>query len=194
MESKQPLEYLISAAMESAAAREQFVREHAESMIKAAEAVGHCIRSGGKILIMGNGGSAADSQHMAAELVGRLMKERRPLPAIALTTDTSNLTAIGNDYGYDQVFVRQIQALAKSDDVVIGISTSGNSKNVLDAMAAARKIGCRTIALTGGGGGRLKNECDIALNVAAGKNSARIQESHIFAVHMMVDLLDRYYL
>jgi D-sedoheptulose 7-phosphate isomerase len=131
---------------------------------------------------------------MAAEMVGRMLVERRPLPAIALTTDSSNLTAIGNDYGYDHVFLRQVQALAGPHDVLLAISTSGNSKNVLLAVEAARKVGTRVIALTGGAGGLLREKCDLWLNAGLGKNSSRIQETHIFAVHSMVDLLDRFFL
>jgi D-sedoheptulose 7-phosphate isomerase len=111
-----------------------------------------------------------------------------------LTTDTSNLTAIGNDFGYDQVFVKQVQALARAEDVVIAISTSGNSRNVVLAVEAARPIGCKVVALTGGAGGKLRELADLALNVSGGKNSSRIQETHIFAIHSMVDLLDRFFL
>jgi D-sedoheptulose 7-phosphate isomerase len=163
-------------------------------MVTGARMMGDCVRNGGKILILGNGGSAADAQHMAAEMVGRMMLERPPLPAIALTTDSSNLTAIGNDYGYDLVFVKQVEALAKKEDVIIAISTSGNSANVVKAVEAARTRGCKIIALTGGSGGKLKGLSDVLLNAALGQNSSRIQESHIFAVHTLVDLMDRYYL
>lgn len=187
-------EYLSKIAQESRDARQSFVDECAPALIQAAKAMGDCIRNGGKVLIMGNGGSAADAQHMAAEMVGRMMLERPPLPAIALTTDTSGLTAIGNDYGYDFVFVKQVEALARRGDVVIAISTSGNSKNVLHAVEAARTLGCQVISLSGGGGGKLKALSDIWLGVSRGNNSCRIQESHIFAVHAMVDLLDRYFL
>jgi D-sedoheptulose 7-phosphate isomerase len=189
-----PRQYLSDTYKESLAAKEQFLKECGNQLVEAAKTIGQCVRQGGKLLIMGNGGSAADAQHMAAEMVGRMLKERRPLPAIALTTDTSNLTAIGNDYGYDFVFVRQVEALARKEDVVIAISTSGNSKNVLAAVESAKKVGCKVITLTGGTGGKLTSLADIALNVSGGKNSSRIQESHIFAVHSMVDLLDRFYL
>ncbi len=131
---------------------------------------------------------------MAAEMVGKMLVDRKPLPAIALTTDTSNLTALGNDFGYESIFAKQIQALARKGDVVIGISTSGNSKNVLAAIEMAKKIGCKTIGLTGGNGGKLKSMADLCLNASLGKNSSRIQETHIFAVHSMVDLLDRFFL
>ncbi len=185
-------DHLQESARESAAAREQFVAEYRQQLVDSAKTIGECIRQGGKILICGNGGSAADSQHFAAELVGRFLMERRALPAISLTTDTSNLTAIGNDYGYDQVFVRQVEALAKSGDVFFGISTSGNSKNVLLAAEQAKKSGCKVITLTGGEGGKLKGMADLNLNVARGRNSARIQESHIFAIHVICDLVERY--
>ena len=156
--------------------------------------LGQCFKQGGKLLIMGNGGSAADAQHMAAEMVGRMLVDRHPLPAIALTTDSSNLTAIGNDFGYDHIFLKQIQALARKGDVVLAISTSGNSRNVLSAAAEARRIGAHVIALTGGTGGELRGLADLVLNATLGANSSRIQETHIFAVHSMVDLLDRFFL
>jgi D-sedoheptulose 7-phosphate isomerase len=188
------LQYLTETNQESLQAREAFLKESGEALVRAAEMLGQCIARGGKILILGNGGSAADAQHMAAEMVGRMLVDRRPLPAIALTTDTSNLTAIGNDFGYDQVFVKQVQALARKEDVVIAISTSGNSKNVVLAVEAARQVGTQVISLTGGSGGRLRDMGHVSLNVAQGRNSSRIQETHIFAIHSMVDLLDRFFL
>jgi D-sedoheptulose 7-phosphate isomerase len=179
---------------ESLAIHLKFREEFGQKTVEAAEAMGKCIKSGGKILIFGNGGSAADAQHMAAEMVGRMLVDRRPLPAIALTTDSSNLTAIGNDFGYDQVFRKQIEALGRKGDVVLAISTSGNSKNVMEAVTAARAQGCTVIGLTGGSGGKLKEQCHIWLNASKGQNSSRIQETHSFAIHSMVDILDRYYL
>jgi D-sedoheptulose 7-phosphate isomerase len=187
-------EYLMKTAEESMRVRQAFMDECAQTLVDAARALGDCIRKGGKILILGNGGSAADAQHMAAEMVGRMMLERPPLPAIALTTDTSNLTAIGNDYGYDVVFSKQVEALAKRGDVIVAISTSGNSRNVVLAVEAARSLGCKIITMTGGTGGKLKGLSDYWLNASLGENSSRIQESHIFAVHALVDLLDRYFL
>jgi D-sedoheptulose 7-phosphate isomerase len=189
-----PFEYLTKTADETRLIQQTFLNECGKALLDAARAMGQCVRSGGKVLIFGNGGSAADAQHMAAEMVGRMLVEREPLPAIALTTDTSILTAVGNDYGYDAVFRRQVEALAKKGDVVIAISTSGNSRNVLLAVEAARALGCTIVGLTGGTGGKLKDCCDISLNVSKGTSSSRIQESHIFAVHSMVDLLDRFYL
>jgi D-sedoheptulose 7-phosphate isomerase len=189
-----PHEYLTKTSQETLAIQETFVKECGESLVRAARMIGECVKQGGKLLIFGNGGSAADAQHMAAEMVGRMLIDRRPLPAIALTTDSSNLTAIGNDYGYDQVFLRQVQALANSEDVILAISTSGNSSNVITAVEEVRRRGCKVIGLTGGSGGKLREICDLSLNVSGGKNSSRIQESHIFAVHSMVDLLDRFFL
>jgi D-sedoheptulose 7-phosphate isomerase len=189
-----PLEYLHQTSEESQAIHQKFLKEHATDLIQAAQWLGQSIRAGGKILIIGNGGSAADAQHMAAEMVGKMLVDRKPLPAIALTTDTSNLTALANDFGYDHVFEKQILALGRKGDVVIGISTSGNSKNVLQGLDAAKKMGCKTIGITGGGGGKLKSHVDLCLNASQGKNSSRIQETHIFAIHSMVDLLDRYFL
>ena len=148
-----------------------------------------CIRNGGKILLMGNGGSAADSQHIAAEIVGRFKKERKGMPAIALTTDTSILTSVGNDYGYDYIFARQIEALCRPEDLVIGFTTSGNSANVVSAMQAAKDIGAVTIGLTGGTGGKLTAICDVNL-VMPSNVTARIQEAHIFVGHCLCEILE----
>lgn len=146
--------------------------------------------SGNKLLVMGNGGSAADAQHFAAEMVGRFLMERRALPAIALTTDTSALTAIGNDYGFDMVFSRQVEALARPGDVVVGISTSGNSENISLALQSARKLGCRTIALLGRDGGKIRDLVDIPLIIPSSA-TPRIQEGHITVIHIMCDLLEK---
>jgi D-sedoheptulose 7-phosphate isomerase len=148
-----------------------------------------CIKNGGKILIMGNGGSAADSQHIAAEIVGRFKKERKGMPAIALTTDTSILTAVGNDYGYDYIFARQVEALCRPEDLVIGITTSGNSANVVRAIEAAKVIGATTVGLTGGTGGKLLSICDFNL-VMPSAVTARIQEAHIFVGHTLCEILE----
>ena len=148
-----------------------------------------CLARGGKILIMGNGGSAADSQHIAAEIVGRFKKERRGLPAIALTTDTSILTSIGNDYGYDFVFSRQVEALCNPQDVVIGISTSGNSKNVVKAIETAIEIGATTVALAGCSGGKLAEICTYNLTMPS-DNTPRIQEAHILIGHSLCEMLE----
>ncbi|HPX88891.1 MAG TPA: SIS domain-containing protein [Methylophilaceae bacterium] len=152
-------------------------------------AMQNTIQNGGKILIMGNGGSAADSQHIAAEIVGRYKKERKGMPAIALTTDTSILTSVGNDYGYDYIFARQIEALCRPEDLVIGITTSGNSANVVRAIEAAKAIGATTVGLTGGTGGKLKDLCDFSL-VIPSSVTARIQEAHIFVGHSLCEILE----
>ena len=149
-----------------------------------------CLKNGGKILIFGNGGSAADAQHIAAELVGRYKAARKGLPAIALTTDTSALTAIGNDYGYDYVFNRQVEALANKGDVVIGISTSGSSANVISALKLASELNCKTIGFSGQDGGIMKDICDINL-VAPSKDTPRIQEIHIIIGHTICHLIDQ---
>lgn len=186
--------YLKSTFAESVEIKNAFFAENSEALVQGAKAMGKAITDGKKVLILGNGGSAADAQHMAAEMVGRMLVERKPLPAIALTTDSSNLTAIGNDYGFDVVFLKQIEALAQRGDIVIAISTSGNSKNVLLAAEEAKRKGAVLISLTGGTGGKLAEIADVALNARLGKNSSRIQESHIFAVHSLVDLTDRFFL
>lgn len=140
------------------------------------------IRNDGKLLICGNGGSAADSQHFAAEIVGRFRKERRPWPAVALTTDSSVLTAVGNDYGFDEIFARQVEGIGRPGDALIGISTSGNSPNILNAVQTARKMGIFTIGLLGRDGGTVAKEMDLPLIVKT-QDTARIQEAHIFLIH-----------
>jgi D-sedoheptulose 7-phosphate isomerase len=145
---------------------------------------------GNKLLVMGNGGSAADSQHFAAEIVSRFRMERKALPAVALSTDTSILTAIGNDYGFESVFTRQVEALAVPGDMVVGISTSGNSPNVELALALARTRGCRTIGLLGKDGGSIKNVCSLPLIVPS-NDTPRIQEVHITIIHIVCDLVEK---
>ena len=154
-----------------------------------AELVEKALAEGHKALFCGNGGSAADSQHLAAEFVGRFQKERKGLPAVALTVDTSILTAIANDYGYDTVFARQVQALGEPGDVLIGISTSGNSKNVLLAIAEAKAKGIACIGMTAEGGGKMAEACDICLAVPA-RVTARAQEMHILMGHILCELVD----
>ena len=148
------------------------------------------LQAGQKILIMGNGGSAADAQHFAAEMVGRFLLERRALPAIALTTDTSILTAVGNDYGFDDIFKRQVEALAKPDDVLIGISTSGNSKNIKRAFAAGKNLGVKTIGLLGRDGGEIASLADLDLTVPS-LETPRIQEAHLVMIHILCDLVEK---
>ena len=148
------------------------------------------LKNGKKILIFGNGGSAADAQHIAAELVGRYKTERKGLPAIALTTDTSALTSIGNDYGYDHVFDRQVEALANKGDMVIGISTGGSSNNVINALTLAKETGCKTIGFSGRDGGEMNDLCDVNL-VVPSEDTPRIQEMHIFIGHTICHLIDQ---
>ena len=151
-----------------------------------------CLQAGGKIVWMGNGGSAADSQHLAAEMVVRYQTERRGLASIALTTDTSILTAAGNDYGFEYVYARQVEALCSDKDVIIGISTSGNSANVLKAMQAGRVLGAYTVGMTGAGGGKLATLCDLLIAVPT-PVTARAQEAHILIGHMLCELIDNAY-
>lgn len=160
-----------------------------DEIVLVASVIKSALENGNKIFFCGNGGSAADSQHLAAEFVGRFQTERNSLPAISLTTDTSILTSIGNDYGFEHIFARQIEGLGKQGDVLVGISTSGKSKNVLLAMEEAKKIGLTTISFTGNDGGYLKDVCDYCLNVSHEK-TARVQEAHIFMGHILCELLD----
>ena len=187
-------QYLKETFEESLVAKKKFFDDNRDNLVRACEVISTAIRQGNKLMICGNGGSAADAQHMAAEMVGRMLIERNPLPAMALTTDTSNLTAIANDYSYDVVFEKQVQGLGRVGDVLLGISTSGNSKNVIRAAEAAKAKGIKVVSMTGGTGGRLRELSDVNLNVELGKNSSRIQETHIFIVHSLVDLMDRFFL
>lgn len=162
-----------------------------------ADTIAHCVhllvdalRVGNKVLIMGNGGSAADAQHFAAELVGRFLIERQPMPAIALTTDTSILTAVGNDYGFDDIFKRQVEALARPGDVVIGISTSGMSNNVFHALTAANQIGCKTIGLLGRNGGNIAGIVDVNMTVSE-QHTPFIQTAHGAILHLLCDLVEK---
>jgi D-sedoheptulose 7-phosphate isomerase len=160
-----------------------------QKLEKCAACVEKALSGGHKVLFCGNGGSAADSQHLAAEFVGRFQKERKGLPAIALTVDTSILTSVANDYGYEAVFARQVQALGERGDVLIGISTSGNSKNVLLAIEEAKEKGITCIGMTAEGGGKMADACDICLEVPV-RVTARAQEMHILIGHILCELVD----
>lgn len=160
-----------------------------EPLEQASKLVVDTLKNGNKILIFGNGGSAADAQHIAAELVNKYKTERRALPAIAITTDTSALTSIGNDYSYDKVFDRQIEALANKGDLLIGISTSGNSKNVINAFKVGNEIGCKTLGFSGKDGGAMNDLCDINLIVPS-NDTPRIQEMHILFGHIICQIID----
>ena len=160
-----------------------------EKLEDASKLVIETLNNGNKLLLCGNGGSAADAQHIAAELTGRYKTERRGLPGIALTTDTSALTAIGNDYGYDRVFDRQVEALANKGDLIIGISTSGNSKNIVSALQLGKELGCKTLGFSGRDGGAMNEVCDINL-VVPSNNTPRIQEMHILFGHTICQIID----
>ncbi len=182
-------ESVSTALQESASIKAQMAREQAEAIAAVIEAITNSLASGGTVFFFGNGGSAADSQHLAAEMVGRFTLERRALPAIALTTDTSALTSIGNDYGFDRIFLRQLQGLGQDGDVAVGLSTSGNSPNVLLALDAARERGMVTVAMTGAIGGRMVDRVDFCLCVPSAV-TARIQESHITVGHLICQGID----
>ena len=177
---------------ESIKAKQQAAEVLVEPTAQAAELLLACLMNDGRFLICGNGGSAADAQHFAAEMTGRFEKERMELAAIALTTDTSALTAIGNDYGFEHIFSKQVRALGRAGDVLVGISTSGNSANVIEAIKAAHERDMRVIALTGRDGGKIAamlQDSDILLNVPYPR-TARIQENHILLIHAMCDCID----
>lgn len=181
---------ILDILKESVSVKEQFITSHADQILQAADRTAACLASGHKILIFGNGGSAADAQHIAAEFVNRFRIERPPLAAIALTTDTSIITSIGNDYHFDEIFDKQVRAIGLRDDIALGISTSGNSPNVVMAMKTAREMGLQTIALTGRGGGKLAEFANMLFAVDS-KVTARIQETHITLGHILCELTDR---
>ena len=174
---------------DSADLKIQVAETLSDKILEAAQLVHQRLAQGGKLLLMGNGGSAGDAQHIAAELIGRFKKERRAIPAIALTVDTSTLTALGNDYGFDTVFSRQIEALARNGDVVVGISTSGNSENVVRALKKANALGAETIGLLGNNGGKIKEIANLSI-VIPSNDTARIQEVHITIGHIICELIE----
>jgi D-sedoheptulose 7-phosphate isomerase len=180
---------VVAALTEGADLRMKIGRENGPTIVKAALLIANCLQFGNKLLLFGNGGSAADAQHLAAEFVGRFVRERAGLPAIALTTDSSILTAVGNDYGFEQVFSRQIEALGRPNDVAIGISTSGNSPNVIEGVKQASKQKLKTIGLTGKDGGAIAKCVDLSIVVACA-NTARIQECHITIGHILCELVE----
>lgn len=161
-----------------------------EILLKISKDIIECIRNGNKIMIAGNGGSASDAQHFAGELVGRFLLERKPYPAIALNTDTSVMTCIANDYSYDEVISRQVEALGNKGDIFIGISTSGNSSNIVNAIKVANKNGIKTIGLIGKTGGEMKELCETYL-LFPYNNTARVQEHHILSIHLLCDIVER---
>ena len=167
----------------------QFLASSVELLQRMADMLVESLRAGGKVLIFGNGGSAADAQHIAGELLGRFRRERPAFAALALSTDTSTITAIGNDYSFDQIFARQIEGLIRPEDVAWGLSTSGNSTNVVLALQAAHDRGAKTLAFTGGDGGQMTKVADMCLLVP-GRQSFRIQEAHQLAYHILCDLVE----
>ena len=176
---------------ESLRVKAQFIEGNKETIAQTAETIAHALRNSRKLLIFGNGGSASDAQHLAAELVGRFGPDRSPLSAISLSTDTSILTALGNDYGFDKIFSRQIAALGQAGDVAIAISTSGNSPNVLEGIDAARSLGLFTVGFTGQTGGKMKDRCEVLFCVPS-RQTPRIQETHILLGHILCELVDRH--
>ena len=190
--NQQLIERIQQQFRDSIATKQNAISALSPLTAQAVEQMFEAIQSGGKILACGNGGSAADAQHFAAELVGRFERERQELGAIALTTDSSILTAIGNDYGYDEVFSKQVRAIGRPEDVLLAISTSGNSKNVILAIEAAKKIGMKIIALTGKGCGKMRDilgQQDVHLCVPTDR-TARIQETHLLLLHCLCDGID----
>lgn len=183
-------EIIVQAFEDSARVKQAFLRDNLTSLVQAIDAVAAAFQNGNKLLLFGNGGSAADAQHIAAEFVNRFRIERPPLPALALTTDSSALTSIANDYDYTEVFAKQVRALGKPGDVAIAISTSGNAANVLAAVELCRGLKITTVGLTGGSGGKLAGKVDHLLCVSASKTTARIQETHILIAHVICELVD----
>jgi D-sedoheptulose 7-phosphate isomerase len=180
---------VLKAFEESAEVKRKFVQEHAERIAQVAQLMGRAFQSGRKVLLFGNGGSATDAAHIAAEFVGRYKRERAPLPAIALATDIAAITCIANDYGYEELFARQLRAHGQKGDIAVAISTSGNSPNVLRAAEAAKEMGLITMAWTGGTGGRLAALVDYPF-VVPSTVTARIQESHITLGHVLCELIE----
>jgi D-sedoheptulose 7-phosphate isomerase len=187
---KDTMKYIQNQLMESAAVKTELARTSADLIRLIAEMAIGRLRSGGKILLCGNGGSAADSQHIAAELVGRFRLNRKGFPAVALTTDTSVLLSVGNDYGFEDVFRRQVEALGRKGDMLIGLSTSGNSMNVVKAAEQAKSSGLSTVALVGASRCRLDDLADLVVHVPS-TDTARIQESHIAIGHILCDLIEQ---
>jgi D-sedoheptulose 7-phosphate isomerase len=189
MNREKALQEVLNSFRSGTDLRNQVARDCGGNIVDAAMLIARCLRGGGKLLLFGNGGSAADAQHLAAEFVGRFRIERQALPAIALTTDSSILTAVGNDYGFEQIFARQVQALGRPGDVAIGISTSGNSPNVTSAITQAAKQELKTIGLVGKDGGSLAKCVDISVTIAS-TNVAMIQECHITIGHILCELVE----
>ena len=184
-------ESIVKAFEDSVRTKKSFLRENLETLLSVIELIAQAFLRGNKLLLFGNGGSAADAQHIAAEFVNRFRIDRPPLPALALTTDTSAITSIANDYDYKEIFAKQVKALGKEGDVALAISTSGNAANVLAAIDACKKLKITTVGLTGGDGGKMARRVDHLLCVSEGKNTARIQETHILVGHVICEMVDQ---
>ena len=187
---KETAQYIVEEIEDSIAAKQKVIDQQVPLITQIAETIISSLKSGNKLIVFGNGGSAADAQHIAAEFINRFRRERRALAALALTTDTSNMTAIGNDYSFDNVFSRQIEALGKPGDVAMAISTSGNSPNVLKGADQAKELGIKTVGITGEDGGKLKGYVDICYR-APSRSTPRIQEVHITVAHVICDLVEK---
>ena len=183
-------EAIVRAFEDSVRTKKSFLKGNLETLLTVIDLTAQAFIRGNKLLLFGNGGSAADAQHIAAEFVNRFRIERPPLPALALTTDTSTITSIANDYDYKEIFAKQVKALGKEGDIAIAISTSGNAANVLAAIDACKKLKIITVALTGGDGGKMASKVDHLLCVSEGKNTARIQETHILVGHVICEMVD----
>ncbi len=183
-------QYILNSVKDSCTIKTKTIEVHKNNLLKVSDLIYSALKNKKKILLVGNGGSAADAQHIAAEFVVRLKQNRKAYPAIALTTDTSVLTSCGNDFGYDMVFKRQIEALGEKGDILIALSTSGNSKNVLEAIEEAKKKKIKIIGFTGNNGGKMKNRCDILIDVKS-ENTMRIQETHITFLHIISDIVEK---
>jgi len=184
-------EAIVKAFEDSARTKKAFLRDNLETLLLVIEVIAEAFLRGNKLLLFGNGGSAADAQHIAAEFVNRFRMDRPPLPALSLTTDTSAITSIANDFDYKEIFAKQVKALGKEGDVALAISTSGNAANVLAAIDACKKLKIATVGLSGGDAGKMARKVDYLLCVSEGKNTARIQETHILVGHVICEMIDR---
>ncbi len=181
---------IVKAFEESVQTKKAFLKQNLDTLIEAIDAIAEAFLRGNKLMIFGNGGSAADAQHIAAEFVNRFRMDRPPLPALALTTDTSAITSIANDFDYKDIFSKQVKALGKEGDIALAISTSGNAANVLAAIDVCKKLKIAVIGLTGGDGGKMARKVDFLLSATEGKNTARIQETHILVGHVICEMVD----
>jgi D-sedoheptulose 7-phosphate isomerase len=183
-------EAIVKAFEDSVRTKKAFLKDNLETLLAVIDLTAEAFLRGNKLLLFGNGGSAADAQHIAAEFVNRFRMDRPPLPALALTTDTSTITSIANDFDYKEIFAKQVKALGKEGDVALAISTSGNAENVLAAIDACKKLKIVTVGLTGGAAGKMARKVDYLLCASEGKNTARIQETHILVGHVICEMID----